>query len=176
LGENEIITTNEGEHEFEVTSQTQEEESEIQEEMSEIPQHQEDVREGIEEISLRRSTQVSQISTRLHDIVTYKVQYLIQNFLSYNNIVPRCKVLLTSISKGNEPTTYQDPICQPVWYKAMSEELKALEKNELGPLCNYQREKSRRVQMSIQPQIQLYVSVWYGLPRDICTYTQNEYR
>jgi hypothetical protein len=84
-----IITTNEGEHEFEVTPQTQEEESEIQEEMSEIPQHQVDVGEGIEEISLGRSTRVPQISTRLHNFVTYKVQYPIQNFLSYDNIAPR---------------------------------------------------------------------------------------
>jgi hypothetical protein len=32
LGENKTITTNEGEHKFEVTPQTQEEKSEIQEE------------------------------------------------------------------------------------------------------------------------------------------------
>jgi hypothetical protein len=105
LGENETITTNEGEHEFEVTPQTQEEESEIQEEISEIPQHQEDVGEGVEEIPLRRSTRVPQISTRLHDFVTCKVQYLIQKVLSYNNVVPRYKTFLISISKGNELTT-----------------------------------------------------------------------
>jgi hypothetical protein len=82
--------------------------------ISEIPQHQEDVGEGAEEISLRRSTRVPQISIMLHNFVTYKVQYPVQNFLSYNNVAPRYKVFLTSISKGNEPTTYQDAVCQLV--------------------------------------------------------------
>jgi hypothetical protein len=56
LRENEIIITNEGEHEFEETPQLQEEENKIQEGISENPQRQEEVGEGIEEISLRSST------------------------------------------------------------------------------------------------------------------------
>jgi hypothetical protein len=86
-GEDEIIITNEGEHEIEEISQIQEEESgtaQTQEEESEI---QEDVRGEIEEIPLRRSTLMPQTSTRLYDFITYKVQYSIQNFISYDNIL-----------------------------------------------------------------------------------------
>jgi hypothetical protein len=75
---------------------------------------------------------VPQTSTRLHDFVTYKVQYPIQNFISYDNITLEYKAFLTSIEKQKEPNNYQETITNPVWYKAMQEELKALEKIKLG--------------------------------------------
>jgi Reverse transcriptase (RNA-dependent DNA polymerase) len=114
-----------------------EEEVGEQEEGNEISQ--EDVEEEIEEIPLRRSTRVPQTSTRLHDFVTYKVQYPIQNFISYDNITPEYKVFLTSIEEQKEPNNYHEAITKPVWCKAMKEELDALEKNEtwrMVPLPN----------------------------------------
>jgi hypothetical protein len=39
-----------------------------------------------EEIKVRRSSRIPRSSTRLRDFITYKVQYLIQKFISYNNI------------------------------------------------------------------------------------------
>jgi hypothetical protein len=47
----------------------------------EIPQNGEQEGENIEEIPLRRSTRVTQSSTRLRDFISYEVKYLIQNFL-----------------------------------------------------------------------------------------------
>jgi hypothetical protein len=47
----------------------------------------EEVEEGIEEIFLRRSNRIPQISTRLRDFVTYKIHYPIQDFISYKNYI-----------------------------------------------------------------------------------------
>jgi hypothetical protein len=43
------------------------------------------------------------------------------------NITKECKAYFTSI-KNNEPNIFQEAISQPVWHKAMKEELDALEK------------------------------------------------
>ena len=48
---------------------------------------------------LRRTTRVSQPSTRLRDYVTYTVQYPIQNFVSYGKILPSYQAFLTTIEK-----------------------------------------------------------------------------
>jgi hypothetical protein len=66
--EDETTITNEGEHEIEEIPQ-------IQDEEPEIPQTQEEIEEGIEKISLLRSSRVPQVSTRLQDFVTFKVYY-----------------------------------------------------------------------------------------------------
>jgi hypothetical protein len=58
----------------------------IQEEENETSQTQEEVEEVIEEISLRRSNRIPPTSTRLRDFVTYMVHYIIQDFISYENI------------------------------------------------------------------------------------------
>jgi hypothetical protein len=62
----------------------------------------------------RRSARTTHPSTRLRDYITYKVQYLIQNFLSCQNITPEYKVFLTAISKEIEPNNYQEAITNPV--------------------------------------------------------------
>jgi hypothetical protein len=70
------------------------------EEEEEIPQVQEEkIEEGIEEILLRRSNRIPQASTRLRDFITYKIQYPIQDFISYENITPKYNAFLTSIEK-----------------------------------------------------------------------------
>jgi Integrase core domain/GAG-pre-integrase domain len=87
------------------------------------------------EIEAKRSSRIPQPSTRLRDFVTYKVQYSIQDFISYTNISPKHTSFLTSITKVQELNTYQQAItCPiwtcPIWCKAMREELDALEKNK----------------------------------------------
>ena len=79
---------------------------------------------------LRRTTRVSQPSTRLRDYVTYTTKYPIQNFVSYEKILPSYQAFLTIVEKEIEPKNYQEAIQKPSWNKAMKEELKALEKNE----------------------------------------------
>jgi hypothetical protein len=53
----------------------------------------------IEPMELKRPARTPHSSTRLRDYVTYKVQYPIQNFLSYQNITTEYKTFLTVISK-----------------------------------------------------------------------------
>lgn len=53
---------------------------------------------NLEEIPLRRSIQTTQPSTRLRDLVTYKVEYLIQKFVTYDNVFSNYEVFLSSIS------------------------------------------------------------------------------
>ena len=84
--------------------------------------------EDLENIVLRRSTRTHQPFTRLRDFVTYTVRYPIQDFVSYKNISPLYNAFLTSIEKEVEPNTYQEAIMNPVWCKAMKDELQALEK------------------------------------------------
>jgi hypothetical protein len=79
---------------------------------------------------LRRSVRTKFPSTRLRDCITYKVQYPIQDFISYDSISSNHRVFFTSIEKEQEPNNYLEAINNPVWTKAMKEELKALEKNE----------------------------------------------
>jgi Reverse transcriptase (RNA-dependent DNA polymerase) len=87
-----------------------------------------DAHEG--EIEVRRSSRIPQPSTRLKDFITYKVQYPINNFISYHNISSRHISFLTSISQEREPYTYHEAIKYPTWCKAMKEELEALKKNK----------------------------------------------
>jgi Reverse transcriptase (RNA-dependent DNA polymerase) len=91
--------------------------------------------EIIEEAPLRRSTRVSQPPTKMRDYITYKVRYPIENFISYENITKEYKAYLASI-KNNESKSFGEAISQPVWYKAMREELDALEKNETWEIIN----------------------------------------
>jgi Reverse transcriptase (RNA-dependent DNA polymerase) len=91
--------------------------------------------EIIEKAPLRRSTRVSQPPTKMRDYITYKVRYPIENFISYENITKEYKAYLASI-KNNESKSFGEAISQPVWYKAMREELDALEKNETWEIIN----------------------------------------
>jgi hypothetical protein len=103
-------------------------------------EHDNDNNNGHEEgIGLRRSSRPTQPSTRLRNFVTNKITYPIQNFISYDNISTNYQVFLSSLSKVEEPNFFQEAITQPIWCKAMKEELKALEKNEtwtIVPLPN----------------------------------------
>ena len=90
---------------------------------------------------LRRSSRPTQPSTRLRDFVTYEVQYPIQNFISYKNISSSHNSFLTSISKEEEPNNYHEAINNPNWYKAMKEELRALEKNETWVIVQLPKDK-----------------------------------
>jgi type III secretory pathway component EscR len=47
---------------------------------------------------------------------------------SYDKISNQYKVYLIKISKEIEPTTFDEASQQPIWCKAMEEELQALEK------------------------------------------------
>jgi hypothetical protein len=85
-------------------------------------------------VSFRRSTRTSQSSTRLRDFVTYKVTHPIEKFISYENITREYKTYLTSIENKNEPNFFEEAIDQPIWCKAMREELNAVERNETWEL------------------------------------------
>jgi hypothetical protein len=78
---------------------------------------------------LRRSNRTPQAPIRLQDYVTYKVQYLIDNFISHDNITPEYKLFLTSIENQREPNSFENAINQLIWCKSIKEELDALEKN-----------------------------------------------
>jgi hypothetical protein len=72
---------------------------------------------------------VLQTPMRLQNYVTYKVQYPIKFFISYDNVTPEYKVFLASIENQKEPNNFEEMVNQPVWCKTMREELDALEKN-----------------------------------------------
>jgi hypothetical protein len=81
----------------------------------------------------------------MRDYITYKVRYLIENFISYENITKEYNAYLASI-ENNEPKSFGEAISQPVWYKAMKEELDALEKNITWEIVNLPNgKKTRRV-------------------------------
>jgi hypothetical protein len=87
--------------------------------------------ENLEIISPRRSTRISQPSTRLQELVTYEVKYPIENFISYKNIIKKYRIFLTSIA-SDQPSNFKDTKGQLVWCKAMKEELDDLEKMRRG--------------------------------------------
>jgi Reverse transcriptase (RNA-dependent DNA polymerase) len=89
---------------------------------------------------LRRSSRQTQPSTRLKDYITYSVQYSIQNYLSYKNISSDY-AFLNSLSKEQEPKTFDDARIEPKWCKAMEEELDALENNETWKICHFPKNK-----------------------------------
>jgi hypothetical protein len=95
----------------------------------------------IEPIEPRRSTQTLHPSIRLCNHVAYKVKYLIQNFLSYQHVMPEYKAFLTVISKEIELNNYQEAITNPTWCKAMQEEIKALEINKTWIIIQLPKEK-----------------------------------
>lgn len=77
-----------------------EEEEKNEDEVDITSQHATEEAENIEEeISLRRSTRITQPSTRLRDFIIYKVQYSIQNYLSYKNISKNIMHFLVQFSK-----------------------------------------------------------------------------
>jgi hypothetical protein len=80
------------------------------------------------EIEVRRSSRLPQPCTRLKDFITYKIQYPIQTYISYNNILSQHISFLISICKEQEPYTYLEAIKNLIWCKSMREELNALEK------------------------------------------------
>jgi hypothetical protein len=63
----------------------------------------------LENLPLRRSTRIPQHSTRLRDFVTYKVQYSIQDFLSYKKITPEYKVFLPQFQRKQNQIIIKRP-------------------------------------------------------------------
>ena len=89
IEEQEFVGNNEDDNEGNNASQdTIEEEKESEPEEEEIP--------------LRRSTRPTRPPTKLRDFVTNKVQYPIENYISYKNVFKCHNVFLTSISKIEE--------------------------------------------------------------------------
>jgi hypothetical protein len=78
---------------------------------NEVQESNEEINEGI---PLRRSNRVPQTPIRLQDYVTYKVRYLIENFISYDNVTPEYKVFLASIKNQKEPNNFGEAIKQPI--------------------------------------------------------------
>jgi hypothetical protein len=105
-----------------------EENSKIDKQVEENSQNDEQQEENVEEVSLRRSNREIQLFTRLKYFLTYKVQYHIQNFITYENISTNQNTYLTSISKEQEPISFSDAIENPKWCKMMKEELRDLKK------------------------------------------------
>jgi hypothetical protein len=91
----------------------------------------------VEEIALRRSNRQTQTPIKLRDYVYHKVMYHIQEFISYNKVSPQYQALLSSIDKQIEPMSFDETNKNPIWYKAMEEELKALKKMTLRMWLNY---------------------------------------
>ena len=79
------------------TTTENENESENEEEMEEVSSNEEE--QSIEDTPLRRSTRTKNLPTRLRDFITYKVQYPIQDFISYGNVSSNHRAFLTSIEK-----------------------------------------------------------------------------
>jgi hypothetical protein len=97
---------------------------------------------NIEEIvPLRRSIRQLQPSIRLRDFVTYTVQYLIHDYIYYENISCDHFAFLNKLSKLEEPVSYDITKNDQNWCKAMEDELKALEKNETWELCPLPKHK-----------------------------------
>jgi Reverse transcriptase (RNA-dependent DNA polymerase) len=67
--------------------------------------------------------------------------YHIQEFISYNKVSPQYQALLSSIDKQIEPTSFDEANKNLIWYKAMEEELKGLEKNNTWDVVKLSNEK-----------------------------------
>jgi hypothetical protein len=118
---NEINPMQDGELEFKIEV---EEDSLPNEQVEEISQTNEEQEEDIEVVPLRRSTWENQPSTRLREFLTYKVQYHIQDFITYKNISKNHKAYLTSISKEQEPIFFRDAIENTKWCKSNGRRVK----------------------------------------------------
>ncbi|XP_078160139.1 uncharacterized protein LOC144555617 [Carex rostrata] len=83
-----------------------------------------------EEVALRRSIRQTRRPAKLRDYVSHQVMYPIQDFLSYKNISPAYRAYLGNITNRTEPTTFNEANQDPIWRKAIKDELQALEKND----------------------------------------------
>jgi hypothetical protein len=105
-------------------------------------------------MELRRSSRIPQPSTRLKDFIICKVQYPIQNFISYDTISSQYLTFLSSINQEQEPNSYLEAQQNPIWCKAMKEELKALGKNKTWVIVQLSKgKKTGWVQMGLQNQV-----------------------
>lgn len=55
--------------------------------------------------------------------------YSLTNYVTYDRFSTVHRKLLTTVTISVEPKTYIEAIYNPLWHKAMSKEVKALEKN-----------------------------------------------
>jgi hypothetical protein len=58
-------------------------------------------------VPLRLLNRPTQPSTRLRDYMTYSIQYLIQDYRSYENVSNKHYTFLNSLSRIEEPSTYE---------------------------------------------------------------------
>jgi hypothetical protein len=78
------------------------------------------------EVSLRRSSRQPQVSARLKDYTTYSIQYSIQDYVSYDNVINDHYVFLYFLSRADELKKFKIAKFDSKWCKAMDEELHAL--------------------------------------------------
>jgi hypothetical protein len=69
------------------------------------------------------------------------VQYLIQNYISYEYITYDHYIFLNALSQSEEPKVYEKAKPDPKWCNAMNEELDALKKTKHEKYAFYQKIK-----------------------------------
>lgn len=77
---------------------------------------------------LRRSTRQTRLPQYLQDYAM-TVNYLIQQYLTYDRLSPFYKAFINQVSEEYEPQFYHQAMKFPQWRKAMQEEIEALEAN-----------------------------------------------
>jgi hypothetical protein len=66
----------------------------------------------------------------LRDYVSHQVTYPIQKFICYEKVSPEYRVYLSNIISQTEQVSFDEANLDPLWRKAMKEELYALKKND----------------------------------------------
>ena len=72
--------------------------------------------------------------SKFQDYAAFTVRYPVSNYLNYSKLSPAYSAFLSGISNDHEPRNFADAQSQPVWRKAMEEELTALNDNQTWSL------------------------------------------
>jgi hypothetical protein len=134
-------------------SEVQTEQSEAQTEQYEAQTRQLEVQYGQfqeVEVSLRRSSRQPQASARLKDYTTYSIQYSIQDYVSYDNVINDHYVLLYFLSRADELKKFKIKKFDSKWCKAMDDELHVLEnKSNMGSMFSPKSQETGWLQVGI---------------------------
>jgi hypothetical protein len=77
----------------------------------------------------------------LRDYVSHQVTYPIQKFICYEKVSLEYRVYWSNITSQTEQVSFDEANLDPLWCKAMKEELYALKKNDTWDIVNLPKGK-----------------------------------
>ncbi|GJU68041.1 ribonuclease H-like domain-containing protein [Tanacetum coccineum] len=94
--------------------------------------------EGGQTPGVTRSNRQSKLLAKLNDyVLNSNVKYGIEKFVSYSSLKGSNLCFATTLNKFVEPTCLSEALFDPNWVDAMNSEIKALNRNNTWPECEY---------------------------------------